>query len=323
MRLLRVELTRFASRRLVRWGLLVAVLGILAIAVTSWVGARPPSASEVSQAQEYVQQQKDYWAQDGAAQIQDCKDHPENYWDGVDCEHDLYTEPKVEDFLQAPGSFAAEGIDTVGMEAILVAVLALVLGAAFVCAEVASGALGNWLTFEPRRGRVYTSKIAAAAIGAAAFAAVVLLVATGAEWTAFAIEGRAGASGHDWCQLAALAGRAVALAAGLSALGAGLGFFVRHTAAVLGVVAGWMAVVDGAVLGALGQQRWTLRLSGQAWVDGGATYYVEKCTPADGGLSCESVERHVSTVHGGLVLLVVVVVVVGLGWFVFRRRDVS
>ena len=47
----------------------------------------------------------------------------------------------------------------------LLAFVAFLLGPSFVGAEFSSGSIGNWLTFEPRRLRVYGSKLIAAGAG--------------------------------------------------------------------------------------------------------------------------------------------------------------
>ncbi|GMA25320.1 hypothetical protein GCM10025864_30790 [Luteimicrobium album] len=149
-------------------------------------------------------------------------------------------------------------------------------------------------------------------------------VTLGGQWLAFALRDRASATGHLWTQVAAEGGRIVVLAAAVAAIGAGLGFLLRHTTAVLGVVAAYFALVDAAVVrAALGQPRWTLAVSSDAWITAHGTYTVEKCTPSGGGMTCDYVEHVVSMTHGGLVLAGVTVVVVVLGWLVFRRRDVA
>jgi len=328
MRLARVELDRFRSRRLVRWATVLAVGVGLLLGASSWWQARPPSAAQVAQAQEIVTQQKEDWAANGAQYVKDCQDdqaaNPSNYPAGYDCATDMEPTLELADFLPSRGTFAEEGVRTLKTDASLLLGLVLLLGASFVCAESVSGALSTWLTFEPRRTRVYATKTGAAAVGGAVVAAVGFAVALSAQWVAFALRDRAQATGHLWTQVAAEGGRVVLLAAAVAAIGTGLGFLLRHTTAVLGVVAAYLALVDAAVVRtALGQPRWTLAVSSDAWITAHGTYTVEKCTPSGGGMSCEYIEHVVSMTHGGLVLAGVVVVVVVLGWLVFRRRDVA
>lgn len=66
---------------------------------------------------------------------------------------------------------AVQGLDAEIMPGLVqgssyvLAFAAFLIGASFVGAEFSSGAIGNWLTFEPRRLRVYGSKLLAAATG--------------------------------------------------------------------------------------------------------------------------------------------------------------
>ena len=55
----------------------------------------------------------------------------------------------------------------VGMEAcaIVTSLAALMLGATFVGAEIATGSLSQWLTFSPNRHKVYASKLLVALFG--------------------------------------------------------------------------------------------------------------------------------------------------------------
>ncbi len=328
MRLARVELDRFRSRRLVRWATVLAVGVGLLLGASSWWQARPPSAAQVAQAQEIVTQQREDWAANGAEYVKGCEDdqaaNPSNYPADFDCATDLQPTLELDDFLPSRGIFAEAGVAALQTDAYLLLGLVLLLGASFVCAESVSGALSTWLTFEPRRTRVYATKTAAAAVGGAVVAAVGFAVALGGQWVAFALHDRAGATGHLWTQVAAEGGRVVVLAAAVAAIGTGLGFLLRHTTAVLGVVAAVFALVDAAVVRkALEQPRWTLTVSSDAWITAHGTYTVEKCTTNQNGMMCDYVEHVVSMTHGGLVLAGVTVVVVVLGWLVFRRRDVA
>ena len=327
MRLARVELDRFRTRRLVRWATVLAVGVGLLLGASSWWQARPPSAAQVSQAQEFVRQQQDDWAANGAQYVKDCQDdqaaNPSNYPADYDCATDLQPSLAVDDFLSR-GTFAEQGLAALQTDAYLLLAVVLLLGASFVCSESVSGALSTWLTFEPRRTRVYGSKVAAAALGGAVVTAVGFVVALGAQWAAFALRDRAAATGHLWAQVAAEGGRVVALAAAVAAIGAGLGFLLRHTTAVLGLAAGYLALVDTAVVrNGLGQPRWTMFVSSDAWITAHGTYDVEKCTVEQGGMSCEYVEHVVSMTHGGLVLAGTTVLVVVVAWLVFRWRDVA
>ena len=168
---------------------------------------------------------------------------------------------------------------------LLLAFVGFLIGAGFVAAEFSSGSMANWLTFEPRRPRVYASKLGAAGLG--------------------------------------LLPIALAVAAALA--GAAMGVLFRHTAAVLGITVGYLVLIEGVFRQALqGAQPWLLSLNFQAWLQHGAKYYPLVCkTDGQGNYSCQSVEKLLTFAHSSAYLGILVVLIVGLAALVFRRRDVS
>ena len=84
-----------------------------------------------------------------------------------------YPEPKLSDFVFVQ-SFEDVARGAVQISIYLVAMTALMIGGSFIGAEFSSGSIANWLSFIPRRGQVYASKL----ITVAAFSALVSAVAT-------------------------------------------------------------------------------------------------------------------------------------------------
>lgn len=211
--------------------------------------------------------------------------------------------------------------------AFLVAFLAFVLGTSFVSAEFTTGSMGNWLTFQPRRVRVALAKLSAAALGSIALAgATLLLVNLGARM--ISVVNRPGDNlvlpdpQPLTDSVPQLLVRIVALALLAGVVGAALGFVLRHTAAVVGVLLGYAVVVEMVAAQSLfgGRlQPWTVSNNIQAFVDKGATYYAEACTST----GCAFGPRHLSYTHGWVYLLVTGVVIGVAGVLVFRRRDVT
>jgi len=218
-----------------------------------------------------------------------------------------------------------EGIAKVS--ALLLAFLGLLLGASFVAAEFSTGSMGLWLTFQPRRLRVASSKLVAAGIGATVVAVLGLVVANlGARMVAVvnrpdsdlqlppapALEEPLGILGL----------RIVALALGAGIVGAALGLVLRHTAAIIGLVLGFAVVVEGIVVQAFLQgrlQQWSVLKNIEAFVERGTTYVAENCGPT----SCDYTERTLTYTHGWVFLLCVVLAAVLVGLLSFRRRDVT
>ena len=129
--------------------------------------------------------------------------------------------------------------------------LAFILGASFVAAEFATGSMGTWLTFQPRRLRVASAKLCAAAIGGLAVGAVAVVLGL-LSAAMISTVNRPGAelplaettaTGSLWQELA----RALAAIALGGLGGAVIGFLLRSTAGVIGAVLGWVVVVEGLV----------------------------------------------------------------------------
>jgi ABC-2 type transport system permease protein len=207
-----------------------------------------------------------------------------------------------------------------------VAFAAFLIGASFVGAEFSSGAIGNWLTFEPRRLRVYAGKLVAAAAGMAPLAVVVLTVVVGGTWLIVGYYGStAGTTAKVWGDLAGTAGRTVVLTAAAGALGGVAALLLRHTAAAIGVAMAYLVVVEGMFGGFLaGHQPWLVKLNLDAWVAHGAKYYVNICEGSpDGMYNCSDSEKVLSFAHGATYLGIIAAVLIVGGALVFNRRDIN
>lgn len=333
-RLLRVELRRLRARRLVRWAsaatLVLAALSVL----LAYTQSLPPSQLEVEQAEHAYEQQLDDWEENGDEYVAQCESDQEVAREtdpAVDYGCDDMA-PRLEWFLSETPTFdgdeeswPAPGATTVTQLAPLLLLFALVVGVSFLTAEISSGAIGLWLTFEPRRQRVYWSKAAAAALGVLPVVVLAYLVMAGGAYGAYAINGQLGAvTAETWTRLAGVGGRAVLAAALVAAAGAALGVLLKNAAGALGLVVVWVAVVETVVtLAVQDAQAWLVRTNVAAWVQGGTTVWVQECTTDATGMTCQGVERVVTQAQGGLYLLAVAAVLSLVAAVVFRRRDVS
>ena len=215
--------------------------------------------------------------------------------------------------------------------AFMYAFLVLLLMGSFVAAEFSTGALGNWLTFKPQRVRVALSKLAAAGVGTALLAALGLaLLVLGARMVATV--NRPGADLklpappplED--SLPELLLRVVAVAVGAALFGAALALLVRHTAGLVGMLLGYLVVVEFIAVNALFGGRlnpWAITPNIQAFLNKGYTYMAEACSGVGGQLSCTYREQVVSYTHGWVYLLVLVLATATAAVLVFRRRDVT
>lgn len=330
-RLLRVELDRFASRTLIRLGV-AAILVICGLAlVNSWQSASPPSQAELAQAQAFYEQELSRWEVDGEQMIADCEEGEAAEKetaadpDAVDWQCDSMA-PRLENWLGSPPSFERDTASLLVSMSVLFVLAPLLLAGSFVSAEFSTGSIGNWLTFAPRRVRVYLSKVLAAGLAIIPVTAVAVGVVLGGSWLAYrsfdTLDDAAAAT--DLSSPAHVALRIVALAPVIALIGAALGFLARHTAAVLGIVLGWLVLVEAILANQVQSLRpWTVTTNVSAWVQGGSDYFITQCTTSAVGQSCEYVPHFLSQTQSAVYLGVVALVLVLAALLVFRRRDVG
>jgi len=314
IRLVRVELRRFFARRLTR----LAGAGVLAVVAIALFGAQQRSWDATP---ERIQERV-------GLQTRQCRD----------AQAETRRSDPTADFHcdEVAASLQGPHVEFVGLTtglmsdlAFALAAIGFLVGAGFVAAEFTTGNLATWLTFEPRRTRVYASKLIAAALGSvpvSALGAGVLTLGIFALTTSYGVAGPV--SGAQAVDLAWLLVRVVVVSAAAAVGGAVLGGLLRNTAAALGVLLGYAILVEGifaALITSLvtDPRPWLVQPNFQAWVGHDLTYLVDSCTNTDRGLTCEGVQRILTFGHASLYLGVIVTVFVALGAWVFTRRDVS
>ena len=324
MRLLGVELTRLRWRRAVLL-LLVACLVVPALifAATAW-NTRPPSAADLAQAQQQVEQLRGQ--QDIRREVRSCEQHPGRFGasSADDCENAVG--PQLSWFLSRSPLDIADLSRTLWPTVIvLLAGLLMLVGTTFAGADWNSGSMSNQLLFEPRRWRVWAAKATAVFVVAVATSAVVLAL----FWVAFAL--LASSRGIDTAPhvTAFIRGeslRGVVLAA-CAALGAfSLTMFFRSTVATLGVLFA-VTLVASLVLAGLGiSEKWFPHINVGAWVLDGVRYYVTppascQTLAAQAPAACNG-RRTVTLGDAAAYLGVLLLLAVALSASSFRRRDV-
>lgn len=326
-RLTGVELRRLLARRLVLVAMAAGVLltGLVLFAV--WQDSQPISDTARVQAEQMYEQAREDWAEHGEEQIAECQEaeqlEAERTEQAVDygCEN---MEPQREWFLQTAPPLQQQMPGWLGGMSYLLVFLAFLIGATFVAAEFSTGAISNWLTFQPRRLRVYASKVVAAGLGVVPLGAVLLALLAGGAWVITEAQGLADGmtSGH-WRDAGWMGLRILALTVIAALIGSALAFLLRHTAAVLGLAIGYAIVVEmmfGNFLASV--QPWLLGKNLEGWTNHGAVYYTQDCTTDATGTSCQMTEQAISFGHSATYLLVLAGLVVVAGAVTFRRRDV-
>lgn len=322
MRLLRVELTRFRSRRAIVLIVLAAALLTALVTTTTVWDTRPVSAAELAEARALAEReaQQDYVQQD----LRRCQEAPQEYIGPEatveDCQEMV---PQPEWFVGRATLDLQEQAGTSGVAVVLLlAALLLVVGTTFAGADWASGSVSNQLLFEPRRERVWLAKAGAVVVGALVTATVLV----GAFWLAlFVVAGSRGIATSAQVQeaIAWSSLRGVALVAA-GAFGAYvLTMLLRHTVGALATL--FALVVGGEILLATlpfeGMGRWSLPNNVLAWVLDGYDYYDQSivCTP--GPEVCDQMAS-LSLADSAWFLGLLLLAVGALSLVSFRRRDV-
>lgn len=311
VRLVGVELTRFRLRRAVVLTLLLgAALAALVALAAIWY-SRPYSGAELADAQRQASSLDQQFRQD----YEDCLDDPGS---GGQCVLER-AEPGW--FLDRSSLDLAAEVATSGTTvALVLAGVAVIVGATFAGADWASGSLATQLLFEPRRGRLWTTKAVAVVAGVTVVTAAVLACFWAALLLTATLRDIAVPDGvvrEIW----QVAGRGLVLVAA-----AGLGSFaltmlVRHTGATLGVLFAFAAVGEllAAALPVERISRWALSNNLVAWVqDGRRVFDDSACRP---GRGCDPYYV-LSLTHAAIYLAVLLVLAVAVSVLSFRRRDV-
>lgn len=330
MRLVNVELKRFWSRQLV-WYAASALIAIVVLTVVgSYFSSKPMSEADLAQQEQWFQESVKDWEEYGEQQVAECyeyqeADRLEQGDDSIDHGCEYMTAPTRGDYFSWQPGFASDAQDTVQGLALAFLGIGLLIGASLIAAEIHTGALGNWLTFEPRRTRVFFSKIGSAALGIVPIAVVALVVLIGGMWGAYALNDALG-TGSGWVEpLVWSTLRVIGLTVIGVILGLALGTVLRHTAAAFGAVIAYSIIVEAILSNFIPTwQPWLVGTNLQGWIAKGTTYYLEICTPvAEGGTQCEYLDKDLSFTHASIYLTVVTLVCVLVAWLVFRRRDVN
>ena len=323
MRQLRVELSRFRSRRAIAAILLISFGLVALITVTTLWEHRPVTDADLASAQAEAERQGNRPAVQ--REIAQCEKNPRMFLgrgaSAADCAEMMTPQPEW--FMdRAPLELQSVATEAGVALMFLLAAAGLLVGATFIGADWASGSVGNQLLFQPERSRIWWAKAAAVVLGLSVAAGVMLAIFWGTMW--FFHRSWDGPvvrpdfwSDTGWMQL-----RGLGLVAGATLGGYALTVFFRHTGAALGVLLGY-AVVGEMILRSLGIatiQEWLVSHNVFAWLFDGYPVFVRPAGCQD-IFEC-GVQRTISVQAGGLYLAALLAVAVGLSWLAFRRRDI-
>lgn len=320
--LIRVELTRYRSRRVIL--LLIAIAAVLAglVAFQSAWETRPATAAEIATARANadIESKKAGVEADIAQCVRDFAADADDEFAEQQCRDMFAADDTVylpRSALDLTGTLAGNGIGI----ALLVIGLLIIAASTFTGSDWASGAIRNQVLFEPRRSRVWAAKAVAVSLASGVVAFVVL----GGFWLTLYLvavdrgvpHGSAVVGDVGWHLL-----RAVALAMGAGAGAFALTMLFRHSVATLALL--FTYSVGGEILVYLipvdGAARWSLGTNVFGWLE----KYLSYVDPTGGCLrigDCTGPE-HVSHLQSGLYLLALLTIALAGSWFAFRRRDI-
>ena len=274
IRLIASELLRFRSRRLVVVLVGASLIGAgVGVVIAAFQSTPPGAALATARAQ-------------AEQEYENCL---ENDWGDVDFEGS-----SLEEFCRTnfgdPAFYMPSHLALVDLPDILegtssiTSILGLVLGASLMAVSWQTGTISTILTWEPRRARWYTARMAVTVLGV--FVVVLLIVAFLSVALAVAAWLRGSTDGVDgawWRDVIATSLRISAVAAIAGAIGGGVAAVGRHTAAALGVVFVYAAVIEGLIRGF--RPRWTPWLLGDnivsfvSWQTGSVVSFAFELSP--------------------------------------------
>lgn len=322
--LLRVEFARLRTRTFIRLVAALALLGFLVIAVVAFTQFSRPTpeilAEAAAQQQAEVELSNQY--------RQECLEDPsieagqEEFFCGPEVTVD---DLQLEFYLDKEPFTLSEGLPAGGLGvAAVAAMIGFVVGATYVGAEWSTRSIVALLFWEPRRLKVIAVKTGVAAVAAAAFAVVTQLAWLGLGLVLARFRGTSDVGAGFWADAAGQGMRSVLLVVLATLLGFGLANLIRNTGAALGVAFAYFAVVETALRNLLpSSQSYLISESSVAFVmPGGLSLFLPGTSVDTGtGFIEEYTEYIVTNLRGGLTLTAYTLVLLAVGTWLFRRRD--
>jgi ABC-2 type transport system permease protein len=132
----------------------------------------------------------------------------------------------------------------------ITSILGLAIGASFVAASWQTGTISTIFTWEPRRLRWFAARTSVLAAGVFVMTALIVAFLSVGLGLAAALRGSiVGVDGAWWSDVLTTSLRVAVAAAISGVIGAAVAAVGRHTAAALGVLFVWTAVIEGLVRG--------------------------------------------------------------------------
>lgn len=303
-RLVRVELRRLGSRRIVKIVVGILAFGVFAaIPLVDWAIAQQARIDHDAEIERCVAAQEPKARDDGFV--------PPTIPETVASPSERVRRCQAAIPPVDPDFRPADVVDVTTNTSALMILLGFIVGASFIGADWQAGVIPTTLSWESRRTRVFFVKLAAVVGSVFAVALVWHALFGGALTGLSALEGTLGEANREWLgSLTGLAVRVSAVSAGAALLGYAAGHIGRSTAGALGLGLGYVFVVENVV----GSNVKPLRPWMMSW---DATVFVKGQFEAGGDVPGRS------TVEAGVVLLAYAVGITLIAVWGFRARDAA
>jgi hypothetical protein len=330
--LLRAELHRFRSRRFLQVLLALSVLGWTVATIVALTQFGVPTDGDRADARAEINR----IVADQEIFREQCLENPEEYYGGPVPEGmspDDICGPamtaadfRIEDFIsKAPFDLGSMG--TVGAVAFAAgtAVIAFIIGATWIGAEWSSRSLVALLFWVPQRMKVMATKLAVLVLGAALFGVVAQVGWLLMAWILRTAVGTDDALPEDfWGELLSAQGRSVLLTVLIALFGFGLTNLVRNTGAALGIGFVYFAVMETALRAFQPSwEPWLISTNAAGLIAPGGLEIPDYDTLVVGPQGfAEPAVYLVGNLQAGIFLTSVAAVIVGIGVYLFAKRDV-
>ncbi|MDR0960751.1 MAG: hypothetical protein LBM23_10510 [Propionibacteriaceae bacterium] len=337
VRLFKAELKRMWHRDAIRWLSLALVAALVVLTVVLMWSARPLSGDRLIQAEQNYEMAAEDWELNGPSYLEQCREaealmqktNPEytnncDLMEGPTREQFLQSSPSVDVMMASP----TQGGTLTMMGPLISGTIIILIAAMAIGGEFGSGFLTTWLTFEPRRTLVYVSKILAVGAVGAVIAFVTSLFMTLAPILAVTANGQGLATsstnfwGSAWLPAFLLS---IVLGFITGVASAGLAFVLRNTALMIGILVGYIVLIEAILSQAITAiANLLLTKNAMAILSGWTQYPVEQCGTNDAGeWACQTVYNTMGRGQGLLYTLIVTALCVVAGWALFQRREIK
>lgn len=324
--LLRVELARISARRFIRILLGLAVLGFVILSAVAFTQFSRPTPQSLAEAE--TQRDADIAASEEFRE--DCladESIPEEERE-LRCGPPLTADQiPIEAYLDKSPFTLADDLPAGALGvAGAAAALGFVIGATYIGAEWSSRSIVALLFWEPRRLRVLGVKTTMTVLVATVLGVVSQLAWIGVGLLLARSRGTPDTPDGFWADTWAQSGRSVLLVVIAALLGFGVANLIRNTGAALGVGFAYFAIVETAVRALLPSTQAYLLTDNAvalAMSDGLSIFIPGPAVVQETGSVVEFTEFVLTNLRGGVTLAAYCLVLLAIGTWLFRRRDLQ